>query len=142
MGFWSDVAEALVPSQQSGETPAMYKWRQLVSASLFVTALAIVVTNALVWGIGQPFYQGFAGKEQLGNVEQQVNSIRLDQITRNLRDAKTAECVAQQQNNAIALMFAENEVNSAYQTYIEIAKEAPRIPSCDELVLATPQAPR
>lgn len=113
-----------------------------MSASVFVVALSIVVTNALVWGVGQPFYQGFAGKTQLSNVENQVNSIRLDQITRNLRDAKTAECVAQQQGNAVALMFAENEVNAAYQTYIEIAKEAPRVPSCDELVLATPQAPR
>lgn len=142
MSIWNSLLEALIPSQQSGESAATYRWRQIVAASILIMAVSIMVTNALIWGVGQPFYPGFAGKTQLNAVQTQVNDIRLDQITRNLKDAKTAECVAQQQGNMVALKFAQDEVQTAYDAYFAITKIAPRIPGCDELVLATPQAPR
>lgn len=142
MGILGDLLEALLPSQQNGESKAAYRWRQIVAGTIVVLLVSVVGTNALIWGVGQPFYPGFAGKEQLNSVQTQVNDIRLDQITRNLKDAKTAECVAQQQGNAVALKFAQEEVQTAYDAYFAITRIAPRIPGCDELVLATPQAPR
>lgn len=142
MGFWRTFGEALVPSQQTGETEATYRWRQLVAVSIFVMALSLFLTNALIWGMVQPLFPGFAGRDSLSAAQQQITDIRLDQISRNLRDAKTAECVAQQQGNGAALMFAQNAVMQAYQAYFTIMKVPPRIPDCSELVLATPQSPR
>lgn len=135
MGFWADVGEALIPSKQDNESNATYRWRQIVAVSIFVMAMAIFGTNALIWGYAKPLYEGVAGRSQVGDIQSQVNDIRLDQILRNLKDARTTECIAQQQGNMIALQAAQNELQKEYQSYYNLMKIEPRIPTCDELIL-------
>jgi len=140
-GFFRDIATALIPSKDTSEAPHVFRWRQASAFSIVLIGVTMYGFIALAMGwlsfIGFP---GFAIVTDLRVAQGQLADIRVSQIEAAIREAKVANCVAQEERNIPAMRYSSDELGKRLREYVAVTGQPyPRVPECSELIARPPQ---
>lgn len=100
--------------------------------------MALIV---FIFGLVPAIYAGFTPLEQFNQQRNIVADIRLGQIERNIREAKTALCLAQQVGDMRAVQLAGDAIRGAQTDYWNFTakyEHQPRYypePACEVLIV-------
>jgi len=136
--FIRDAASELVPPSFRPKN-AWERWALAIAVAVVVEGC--VMTWHVAQACGFLTWMGLGGFAMAADVSQQqatLTQIQVSQVMREVRDAKTKVCVAQQQKNQLALDSWSRQLSADEGTYYSLTHSWPAVMTCDELLISPP----